>query len=52
MEALSEISAGQKPVLVVCHGVVIRLVLTRLGRHDGPAGAIAAPVPNATLIAL
>jgi broad specificity phosphatase PhoE len=45
MEALGEIAERPSPVLVVCHGMVIRLALTALG-HPVPA------VPNAGLIDL
>jgi len=46
-EALEEISRGPTPVLVVCHGVVIRLALARL-HPDAPPPRIA----NAELVAL
>jgi broad specificity phosphatase PhoE len=45
MEALVEIARGPKPVLVVCHGMVIRLTVIALGR--GNRG-----VRNAALIEL
>jgi broad specificity phosphatase PhoE len=45
MEALQEIALGPTPVLVVCHGMAIRLVLAALGR---PVPAIA----NAALVDL
>jgi broad specificity phosphatase PhoE len=43
--ALSEIARGPRPVLVVCHAMVIRLTLTHLGRGEQR-------VPNAALIEL
>ena len=53
MAALEVIASGPRPVLVVCHGVAIRLALTRLGRAPAIAGgAIAASVSNAALIPL
>jgi probable phosphoglycerate mutase len=50
MAALAEIAAEpQRPVLVVCHGVVIRLALARMQGEPGPG---ARTVPNAALIPL
>jgi broad specificity phosphatase PhoE len=43
--ALQDVAQGSKPALVVCHGMVIRLALIRLGR------AISS-VPNVALIEL
>ena len=43
MEALSEIAGGPLPVLVICHGMLIRLVFAALGR---PLAAVA----NAALL--
>ena len=43
MEALGEIASRPTPVLVVCHGMVIRLALAALGRP-------VASVPNAALV--
>jgi len=43
MEALDEIARRPMPVLVVCHGMAIRLVLAALGRP-------VASVPNAALV--
>jgi broad specificity phosphatase PhoE len=45
VQALVEIAAGPKPVLVVCHAMVIRLTLIHLGRGNHS-------VPNAALIKL
>jgi broad specificity phosphatase PhoE len=45
MEALAEIARRPTPILVICHGMVIRLTLAALG-HPVPA------VPNAGLIDL
>lgn len=52
MAALGDIAEeGTRPALIVCHGVVIRLALARLGltRGESPASI---PVANAALIAL
>lgn len=49
MDVLTEVAAGPKPALVVCHGVVIRLALSSL---EGPEHALAAPVDNAALVPL
>jgi len=43
MAALGEVAVGPTPVLVVCHGMVIRLALAALGRP-------VASVPNAALV--
>jgi broad specificity phosphatase PhoE len=45
VDALSDIAKGAKPALVVCHAMVIRLVVMRLGRGSHP-------VQNGALIAL
>jgi len=50
MAALSDIAQGPCPALVVCHGVVIRLALSRCRAVTGDG--LAAPVDNASLVAL
>ncbi|MEV4312779.1 histidine phosphatase family protein [Actinocrispum sp. NPDC049592] len=46
MAALAEISSGPRPALVVCHGMVMRLAMRRLGVES------AAGIENAELVSL
>jgi broad specificity phosphatase PhoE len=49
MAALAEIERGPQPALVVCHGVVMRLALSRRAGEPGPGDL---RIPNAALVPL
>lgn len=52
MASLADIADQDKPALVICHGVVIRLALARIGQSihgQAPGGT---PVGNADMVAL